>query len=118
MTPWGAVYVLVVLVLALPGLHRVLLIARAVRPRPVRPVPEGLPDERPRVTVQLPVYNEREVVADLVDAVSALRWPAQRLELQLLDDSDDDTFGAATPALDRARARGIAVRVQIGRAHV
>ncbi len=111
MTPWGAVYVLVVLVLALPGLHRVLLIARAVRPRPVRPVPEGLPDERPWVTVQLPVYNEREVVADLVDAVSALRWPAQRLELQLLDDSDDDTFGAATPALDRARARGIAVRV-------
>lgn len=57
--------------------------------------------------MQLPVYNERDVVARLVDAVAALDWPADRLQVQLLDDSTDDTGAHAADSLKRARARGI-----------
>ncbi len=49
------------------------------------------PDAWPMVTVQLPVYNERYVVERLIDAVAALDYPADKLHVQLLDDSDDET---------------------------
>jgi cellulose synthase/poly-beta-1,6-N-acetylglucosamine synthase-like glycosyltransferase len=45
----------------------------------------------PKVTVQLPVYNERSVVARLINAVAKLDYPRNRLHIQILDDSDDDT---------------------------
>jgi glycosyltransferase involved in cell wall biosynthesis len=45
----------------------------------------------PTVTVQLPVYNERHVIERLIDACARLRYPAGRLEIQVLDDSTDDT---------------------------
>ena len=45
----------------------------------------------PMVTVQLPVYNERYVINRLIDAVAAFDWPKERLEIQVLDDSTDDT---------------------------
>ena len=45
----------------------------------------------PKVTVQLPLYNERYVVARLIEAVARLDYPADRLEIQVLDDSSDDT---------------------------
>ncbi|MEM7028201.1 MAG: glycosyltransferase [Chloroflexota bacterium] len=48
-------------------------------------------DDYPTVTVQLPVYNERHVVTRLIDTVAKLDWPADRLQIQVLDDSDDDT---------------------------
>jgi cellulose synthase/poly-beta-1,6-N-acetylglucosamine synthase-like glycosyltransferase len=61
------------------------------------------------VTVQLPVYNERAVVERIVDAASALDWPRDRLEIQVLDDSTDDTRTLAARAVARARARGVHV---------
>ncbi|GGG05320.1 cellulose synthase family protein [Pontibacter amylolyticus] len=57
-------------------------------------VPEAIPDESytwPTVTVQLPLYNERYVVERLIDAVATLDYPRQLLQIQLLDDSTDDT---------------------------
>ena len=45
----------------------------------------------PPVTVQLPVYNERHVVRRLLRAVAALDWPQDKLQIQILDDSTDDT---------------------------
>lgn len=47
--------------------------------------------EYPLVTIQLPVYNERYVVERLLDAVSLIKYPKDRLEIQVLDDSTDDT---------------------------
>ncbi|AKD05147.1 cellulose synthase family protein [Pontibacter korlensis] len=55
--------------------------------RPTLPAPKVWP----LVTVQLPVYNEKYVVERLIDAVAALDYPADKLEIQLLDDSDDET---------------------------
>ncbi|HKQ59291.1 MAG TPA: glycosyltransferase [Candidatus Eisenbacteria bacterium] len=61
----------------------------------------------PVVTVQLPVYNEARVVERLIDAAAALRYPAGRLEIQVLDDSTDETRAIAAAAVARHRARGI-----------
>ncbi len=98
-------YLAVVAVLAIHGLHRLVLLWAFRRRRP-DPAPPALVT-LPFVTVQLPVYNERDVVCRLIDAVSALDWPTDRFEIQLLDDSSDDTAQAAAPAIDRARARGL-----------
>lgn len=45
----------------------------------------------PKVTIQLPIYNERYVAKRLIEAVMALEWPADALQIQVLDDSTDDT---------------------------
>ncbi len=74
-------------------------------PQPVPPLPERLPT----VTVQLPVFNERYVAARLLEAVGRLDYPADRLEVQALDDSTDDTPEFVAAAAERLRARGLEV---------
>ena len=61
----------------------------------------------PAVTVQLPVFNESRVVTRLIDAAAALDYPRDRLEIQVLDDSDDETRERAAFAVARHRARGV-----------
>lgn len=61
----------------------------------------------PMVTVQLPVYNERHVVNRLINAVANLDWPAGRLEIQILDDSTDDTQQIIAAALAKHDKTGI-----------
>ena len=51
----------------------------------------SLIEDFPRVDVQLPLYNERFVASRLIDAVANMDWPRNRLEIQVLDDSIDDT---------------------------
>lgn len=65
----------------------------------------------PFVTVQLPVYNERHVAARLVDAACGLRWPRDRFEVQVVDDSTDETRAIIDDAARRWQGRGVAVHV-------
>src|SRR5215475_3073738 len=65
----------------------------------------------PRVVVQLPVFNERNVIDRLIEAAARIEWPRDRLEIQVLDDSTDDTTELARRAVDRVAARGIQARV-------
>lgn len=60
----------------------------------------------PRVTVQLPVYNERYVVQRLIDAAMALDYPHDRIEIQVLDDSTDDTTHMIAEAVDKYQSLG------------
>ncbi len=53
--------------------------------------PPQIPNSWPKVTVQLPIYNERYVVERLIDAVAKLNYPSELLQIQILDDSTDDT---------------------------
>jgi cellulose synthase/poly-beta-1,6-N-acetylglucosamine synthase-like glycosyltransferase len=76
-------------VLALFSLHRLSLLRRAGRTAP--PPLLGFPAQFPLVTVQLPVYNERFVAERLLRAVFAFDYPAELLQIQVLDDSTDDT---------------------------
>src|SRR5438445_10951303 len=78
--------------LACFALHRVkmlyLYVLAARRRAPEVPLLQG---ERPRVCVQCPLFNEPLVVEALLEKVTSLRWPAGRLEIQILDDSNDET---------------------------
>lgn len=76
-----------------------------------RTTPAPRDAELPFVSVQLPVFNERLVVDRLIDAVARLDYPRDRLEIQVLDDSTDETTGIATRAVERARARGVEARL-------
>lgn len=63
----------------------------------------------PPVTVQLPIYNERYVIRRLLEAVCALDYPRERLEIQLLDDSTDDTVEIGAKLVAGYRERGIRI---------
>ncbi|HEX9075533.1 MAG TPA: cellulose synthase family protein, partial [Anaerolineae bacterium] len=60
-----------------------------------------------RVTVQLPTFDELYVVERLIDAAAALEWPRDRLEIQVLDDSDDETTAIAQARVDQYRRQGL-----------
>ncbi len=61
----------------------------------------------PRVTVQLPIYDELYVVERLIDAAAALDWNRERLQIQVLDDSDDETTQIAQARVEYHRKRGM-----------
>ncbi len=100
------------------GLHRArLLAALGSGTERAAPAPAaGLADRAPSVTVQLPLYNERDVAARVTHACAALDWPRHLFEIQVLDDSDDDTSVAVDQAVNEVRSRGIRVSV-LRRAH-
>ena len=103
-------YLAVLLVLAVYGFHRTALISMYYRNRHRRPRPAGRFSELPVVTVQLPLFNEMYVVERLLDAVAGIRYPRDRFQIQVLDDSTDETqeickrkiaeLGARFPELD------------------
>ena len=106
-------YFVLLVCLSVYGLHRAYLLYLYTRYRPRRPAPpldgdDG--DDIPFVTVQLPVYNELYVVERLIDAAARLDHPPQRLEIQVLDDSTDETQRIAAAAVARWSARGVAIR--------
>jgi len=70
------------------------------------PAPAGM-DRLPKVTVQLPIYNEMYVADRLIDAVCQLRYPRELLEIQVLDDSTDETQSVAERAVMRNALAGI-----------
>ena len=63
--------------------------------------------EPPKVTVQLPLYNEQFVVDRLIDCVCELKYPADKLEIQVLDDSDDETVQKVASKVQEYQAKGI-----------
>lgn len=64
----------------------------------------------PRVTVQLPMFNEMYVARRLIEAAARIDYPRDRLEIQVLDDSNDATTEVAQAACDKLRAEGIDIR--------
>ena len=84
-------YFLTLVVLAVFGFHRYIMVFLYYRHRDRRARPLPPPARLPRVTVQLPLYNEMYVVDRLVDSVCRIRYPKELLEIQILDDSVDET---------------------------
>lgn len=100
--------------LCLYGAHRLWMLASLFgskgRETPPPP-PFAAPETFPKVTVQLPLYNERFVAERLLDAAARLDWPADRLEIQVLDDSSDDTRQLVDARAAFWRERGVNLRV-------
>jgi cellulose synthase/poly-beta-1,6-N-acetylglucosamine synthase-like glycosyltransferase len=101
-----AAYFFVLTILAVYGWHRYYLVYVYSKYRsnvPRQPPPLA---SLPRVTVQLPFYNEMYVVDRLIDAVCRIDYPRELLEIQVLDDSVDETTQIAELAVRRAAAQG------------
>jgi len=103
------IYFTVLTIMAIYGLHRYFLVYLYCRHKNNIPKPKGEFKELPKITVQLPLYNEMHVVQRLVDAVCRMDYPKELLEIQVLDDSTDDTQGLARIAVDRHRAQGFTI---------
>ncbi len=101
-------YFAVLVGLSFYGSHRYQMAWLYHRHRNDRPVPAARDDDAPwpRVTVQLPIFNERYVVQRLIDHVCLIDYPRDRLEIQVLDDSTDDTAELARRVVDHYRALG------------
>src|SRR5258708_3939637 len=65
----------------------------------------------PRVTVQLPIRNEVDVVERVIRAVSKFDYPLEGLEIQVLDDSDDETVTLVNATVAEVRATGVDIRI-------
>ena len=110
---WGgpvlALYLAILAVLSLNGLHRLWLVWVWLTRRP-RITPAD-PAVWPLVTVQLPIFNEQFVVERLIRSAAALDYPRDLLEIQVLDDSTDATTSMAATEVERLRGQGIDIRL-------
>ena len=85
----------ILVILCIFGWHR-LHITRLCRKHANQQLePESQFEELPRVTIQLPIFNEKFVVERLIDKTIKIDYPKDRLQIQVLDDSTDDTVTLA-----------------------
>ncbi len=87
------------------------LFLRACRRPRILPAQSPPGEDWPCVTVQAPLYNERFVAQRLIAALSALDYPRDRLQIQILDDSTDDTPRIVRAAVDAAAAAGAPIEL-------
>ncbi len=100
-------YFVVLILLAGYGVHRYILVYLYYKHRRNRTTePAKHFAELPRVTVQLPIFNERYVVERLLEAVCKLEYPREKLDIQVLDDSTDETVEVARNLVERYAALG------------
>ncbi len=102
-----AVYALLLLILSVYGSHRYAMAYLYQRHKYRIPTPLARFETLPRVTIQLPIFNEMYVTERLIGAVALIDYPRDLLEIQVLDDSTDETQGIARACVDRLRAEGL-----------
>src|SRR5213592_4227192 len=105
-----ATYFFVLIVLAIYGWHRYYLVYLYMRNKGNEPKADRPLDPAPVVTIQLPLYNEVYVADRLIEAVCAIEYPREQLEIQVLDDSTDETRTIAELAVRRFAAQGIDIK--------
>jgi cellulose synthase/poly-beta-1,6-N-acetylglucosamine synthase-like glycosyltransferase len=103
-------YFFVLIILAVYGWHRYYLVYLYMRNRDKEPRPGPPLSPTPVVTVQLPLYNEMYVADRLIEAVCHIDYPRERLEIQVLDDSTDETRAIAELAVRRFAAEGFDIK--------
>lgn len=100
------VYFSVLCVLGVYGSHRYRMAFLYYRHKYKLPTPNGTLKALPKVTIQLPIFNEMYVTERLIDSVCKIDYPAHLLEIQVLDDSTDETCGIARACVERQRQAG------------
>lgn len=108
---WTVCYLSVLLVLSAYGIHRYFIIYLFLkyRNRPVLPMSHF--EQLPIVTMQLPIFNEVYVVERLLKSVSEIDYPREFLQIQVLDDSTDDTQELTRRCVDDLKSRGLNVEL-------
>ena len=102
-------YFLVLFILAAYGLHRYVLLYDYFAFRKNVPGPPAAVTHWPKVTIQLPIFNERYVIERLVDAVAQFDYSRELLDIQVLDDSTDETREVARSCVERHAADGLPI---------
>jgi cellulose synthase/poly-beta-1,6-N-acetylglucosamine synthase-like glycosyltransferase len=105
-------YFIVLVWLASYGIHRYMLVYLYYRNKKKRAWSEEPParfEELPRVTIQLPIFNEQFVIERLLESICKIQYPLEKLDIQVLDDSTDETVEVARGAVDRFAALGYPV---------
>ena len=106
MSVLSVIYMAAALLVAVYGGNALLLAVLYLRQRGDSPVPP-LPRAWPTVTVQLPIYNEMYVIKRLLRAVAHLDYPRDKLQVQVLDDSTDESTWLARACVEQYRAQGL-----------
>src|ERR1700730_3556211 len=102
-------YFFVMAILASYGVHRYALVYHVSKNRKrVAGTPPGI-SVWPKVTVQLPIYNERYVIERLIESVPQFDYPRELLDIQVLDDSTDETRQVARDCVERCQALGLPI---------
>jgi cellulose synthase/poly-beta-1,6-N-acetylglucosamine synthase-like glycosyltransferase len=111
---WAVIilYFTLLALLAILGVYRVRMVYQFWRYRHVKPQPESsfAESELPLITVQLPLFNEMYVVERLLESVTRLDYPRHLLEIQVLDDSTDETVRIARAAVEKHKQRGFDIQ--------
>ena len=100
------VYFAILAVLGFYGSHRFMMSHLYRKNRNNRPKPAGHFEQLPKVTIQLPMFNEQYVAERLIDAVCEIRYPRELLEIQVLDDSTDETVDIVRRVVEAKAAEG------------
>src|SRR3954469_10400471 len=108
---WTICYLSVLLGLSAYGVHRYFIIYLFLKNRKHEPRPLRHFEQLPKVTVQLPIFNEIYVVQRLLRSVSELDYPRELLQIQVLDDSTDETRDLTAACTNELRTRGFDVQL-------
>ena len=100
-------YFVVLGILCLYGLHRYFMVYLYYRHRKKAAKVEKTWDTLPLVTVQLPVFNELYVTERLIDAACAMEYPREKLQIQVLDDSTDESIEVGRRKVEEWKAKGV-----------
>lgn len=103
------IYFAVLILLSIYGIHRYVMVHLFRKYRSRSPELKAPFAELPNITVQLPIYNEMYVVERLIDAVCHIDYPSDKFEVQVLDDSTDETQNIAKALVERYQNKGINV---------
>ena len=108
---WTICYMTVLLGLSAYGIHRYVIIYLFLKNRKRSTKPAGHFEQLPKVTMQLPIFNEVYVVERLLKSVSEIDYPKDLLHIQVLDDSTDDTRQLTASCVAKLQARGFNVEL-------
>src|SRR3982074_748220 len=108
---WTICYLGVLFGLSAYGIHRYFIIYLFLKNRKREPVPLSRFEQLPKVTMQLPIFNEIYVVERLLRSVSEIDYPRELLQIQVLDDSTDDTRALTTSCVAELQSRGFNVEL-------
>ncbi|MGD0337287.1 MAG: cellulose synthase family protein [Bacteroidota bacterium] len=99
-------YLISLIILFSFGLHGFVMVYYYIKTRNIKRMPTPPLTEYPRVTIQLPLYNELYVVQRLINASCAIDYPKEKMEIQILDDSTDETVGVVDRIVSEKRTQG------------
>jgi len=105
----GVLYLLIVFVLAMYGFHNLINAILYLSSKSSSPKKRKIPiiHKYPKVTVQLPIFNEKYTIERLLDSVTKLDYPPTLFQIQVLDDSTDDTAQLTKKLVDQYKSQGV-----------